>query len=809
MELKTYATVDPVIGTSSIVYLANSSNIAQELPVQFVDTVWEDMQTWTYANGTLIPSKPGYQATITAAINQTLMLGIPSPLGKKVLIKDALNSAHNGDYVVTNAGSPTTKWKMQRIGYTPQQFVSQSKEWCVNNIASNNFGKRYACTTNVTLSSQIGTLGLNFSLHPNNSLSHVGSNGIATLDALGVINIPEYDNKWVNTQRHGFVVNNIPDISFDPIGKIFTLTQPSIWKYMRDGLEYEITGNKTVTVTTIDDGVTYNHYITIDSTTGALIASTTVWDLDNTSVLPVAKISWNSSLTPKYQLADERHTCLIDKRMHAYLHATQGTKYESGGTLSNYTPLTDTNASKAVRIATAFISDEDLRFTLNALITPNGTLADYVVYYRESTVWKWKASDMPFVYNTGTNTIQYDSGINMQDASGSNNRYFNSYILFTNQVTPSYNSRFVIISGQGEFTSQANAQAESIKAMQLTGLPIYEWVAMYQITWRYASTNTSKGKVIMQVAPVLINTSVANVSVPNTFAHNVLTGLQGGTVNEYYHITAAEAVVLSNTSNTNSGDETAARIGAIVNGATAYTTPLNADKIGIWDAANSLFKSITWAIIKSTLKTYFDTLYRAVGSIVEGDFAFTDITTANVSITAHGLTPKLPNDAAKYLDGSGAWTTPAGGSGGGLGYTLQLGHTSTNLSASSTYLCGGMIDLAALTLINDRPSRQCIAPKAGSIKYVSIITVVEGTYASATPATTIKVRNLTTGTETTITATYAYSSGVLNNSSRIDGYSLGTPLSVSAGDLIQIRIVTPAWVTAPTTVSSRFNLYIE
>ena len=66
---------------------------------------------------------------------------------------------------------------------------------------------------------------------------------------------------------------------------------------------------------------------------------------------------------------------------------------------------------------------------------------------------------------------------------------------------------------------------------------------------------------------------------------------------------------ISSISGTNTGDETAERIGTIVNGATAYTTPLDADKVGIWDAANSLFKATTWANFKATLKAYFDTKY--------------------------------------------------------------------------------------------------------------------------------------------------------------------------------------------------------
>lgn len=40
----------------------------------------------------------------------------------------------------------------------------------------------------------------------------------------------------------------------------------------------------------------------------------------------------------------------------------------------------------------------------------------------------------------------------------------------------------------------------------------------------------------------------------------------------------------------------------------------------------------------------------------------TDVTTLNASTSAHGLLPKLDNTATHYLDGTGAWSTPAAGS---------------------------------------------------------------------------------------------------------------------------------------------------
>lgn len=64
---------------------------------------------------------------------------------------------------------------------------------------------------------------------------------------------------------------------------------------------------------------------------------------------------------------------------------------------------------------------------------------------------------------------------------------------------------------------------------------------------------------------------------------------------------------------TNTGDETVTTIGALINGATAKTTPIDADHIGVMDSASSnILKKLSWVNIKATLKAYFDTLYTAL-----------------------------------------------------------------------------------------------------------------------------------------------------------------------------------------------------
>lgn len=74
----------------------------------------------------------------------------------------------------------------------------------------------------------------------------------------------------------------------------------------------------------------------------------------------------------------------------------------------------------------------------------------------------------------------------------------------------------------------------------------------------------------------------------------------------YQSYTAAEATKLSGI--TALADPT----GATINAATAKTTPVDADAIPVIDsAASNVLKKTTWANVKATLKTYFDTLYAA------------------------------------------------------------------------------------------------------------------------------------------------------------------------------------------------------
>lgn len=132
---------------------------------------------------------------------------------------------------------------------------------------------------------------------------------------------------------------------------------------------------------------------------------------------------------------------------------------------------------------------------------------------------------------------------------------------------------------------------------------------------------------------------------------------------------------------------------------TNYTSPLDADVVPIVDTANSITKKLSWANIKTTLKSYFDGLYAGIGitqytdemaqdavggiltdtatidmtyndagngitadvksaSITEAMQVLADNTTQDVSTSKHGYAPKGDGSTTKFLNANGAYSTP-------------------------------------------------------------------------------------------------------------------------------------------------------
>lgn len=137
----------------------------------------------------------------------------------------------------------------------------------------------------------------------------------------------------------------------------------------------------------------------------------------------------------------------------------------------------------------------------------------------------------------------------------------------------------------------------------------------------------------------------------------------------------------------------------VVHGATSKATPVDADELGIIDsAASNVLKRLTWANLKATLKTYFDTLYASAITLgTVQTLSGQSSRSWSIPTTAKRITIKI-----HAMSGSGGGTAPiqirlgdAGGdeTTGYLGAVAQSNSTSANLSYAAQ--SGFCVDTAA------------------------------------------------------------------------------------------------------------------
>lgn len=220
-----------------------------------------------------------------------------------------------------------------------------------------------------------------------------------------------------------------------------------------------------------------------------------------------------------------------------------------------------------------------------------------------------------------------------------------------------------------------------------------------------------------------------------------------------------------------SGVETSAdvtdvvNVGSSIHGATAKTTPIDADTIPFIDsAASNVLKKVTWANVKATIKTYFDTIYAAV-SHTHNHTEITDYDTelaGTTNTTAFTPTSDYHPATKKYVDDA---VTAGGGYtdeqaqdavGGILTDSSEIDFTYDDVANSITAaLVAGSIDETKLdTSVNaslDLADSALQSSDIGSTVQAHS-SVLDATTASFTTADETKLDGIEAGADVTDTA---------------------------------------------------------
>ncbi len=171
-----------------------------------------------------------------------------------------------------------------------------------------------------------------------------------------------------------------------------------------------------------------------------------------------------------------------------------------------------------------------------------------------------------------------------------------------------------------------------------------------------------------------------------------------------------------------------------------------------------------------------------------------DNTDLDVSTTAHGLCPKLPNDTTKFLRGDGSWAVPASAS-GSAGCALSIGHAYFNPVDNKTYYFGNQAWIAAPSETSWFYIR---IPKSGTIKYLQLWNSVD--VPGTDEEVVIKIRK-NGGTPVTVgTVTF--------DTNLVETY-LDLNISVEKDDWIEIVYVMPTFITNPESVRGIGFIYLE
>lgn len=262
------------------------------------------------------------------------------------------------------------------------------------------------------------------------------------------------------------------------------------------------------------------------------------------------------------------------------------------------------------------------------------------------------------------------------------------------------------------------------------------------------------------------------------------------------------AVTATNLSGTNTGDETAARIAVINHGASSKSNLVDADETTGQDSAASfgLIRTTWLQVWTNYIKVKADALYQTLAAKdATGGYAGLTGFAINFYNTLGTFKSQLVNastairtytfpDRNINVSGLDDILMPIS-----VGFSIAL-----SPADSSTYFFGSLIAIAPTTAAGN--SRRIRIPTGMKGEIIGFAFAFNTAVTATSEANTFSLFNITQGTSVVMSSTLVING---QNTYDITGFA---PLAFLPSDVMEIRWVTPAWVTNPTSVQISGNL---
>ena len=335
---------------------------------------------------------------------------------------------------------------------------------------------------------------------------------------------------------HGFI-DRTAIIAFDDGTRTFSITPVGgLFKFYNQSEEFIKTSaeNKVIADTPGVWLFYYDNLGVLQATQNEIIYRTQT---------AIAYVHWDGT---QGVISEERHGIQMPPDTHQWGHDVLGSIWKGGLTASGFTLDTDTDAAVTFGLTDGEIHDEDLEHDIVHADTPSDLFEQFLndpgqfpVGFINGSIFNLDtATDFAFK-NTAAGRVNYNK---LNGSWSQQEAIDNNYVAYFIVATSLVNSPIISIQGQREDSSLVNAQANNqFSGLVLTGFPSKEVAPLYRIIINTKNTfgGTREAKIVEILDIRGLRVSEGSV-LNNTDHNNGLTGLQGGSASERYHLSLAE-----------------------------------------------------------------------------------------------------------------------------------------------------------------------------------------------------------------------------------------------------------------------------